>query len=298
MESALKKMLRYLLCGMIMGGADVVPGISGGTMAFLLGIYPRLLDAIQSFNLDFLRRVMAGRFREAAELVPWSFLLPLGAGILVSIFTLANGVLHVMRVWPVMVWSFFFGLILASVAILFRETGRKTLPVGAAFMAGGLFAWWLAGLGGLGAMEAEPGFPVYFASAFLAVCAMLLPGISGASLLILLGQYQYVIRAVAVLDMPVLLVFAAGCVCGLLSFARILSALLCRFPAVTLALLAGIMCGSLRAVWPWQQAGYPSLPPALDGSVLAAALFCCAGIALPVVLQALAGRSDVRRAQP
>ena len=283
----MRKALYTFLSGMAIGAADLVPGISGGTIAFIIGIYYRLLASIQAFDTVFLRLLMTGRFRGALGRIPWPFLLPLGAGVACSIFGLARGVTFLLDSYPIVVWSFFFGLIVSSLFIIGRSIpfkgARNVLP----FLAGFCLAWALAGAN---TFSVEPSLPIYFCSAFLAVCALILPGISGASILVLLGQYRHIIQAVADLDWTVLAVFATGCLCGLLSFARVVSAFLKRFPIGGTSLLIGMMLGSLRIVWPWQANGYPSLPQSLDATVVIA-LFCClAGAVLPLALQAFSAR--------
>lgn len=288
----MKDILRYLLCGLAMGAADVVPGVSGGTIAFITGIYQKLLDAIQAFDPVFFRLFFTGHFRQALERIPWSFLLPLMAGIGCSIFSLAKLVLYLLQAHPVVIWSFFFGLIIASIVMLFRDLRHKGPSVWAAFVAGALFAWWLTGAEAVHMAQTPI---MLFLAGFIAICAMILPGISGAFILVLLGQYQYVLTAVTTLNLPVLAVFAAGCICGLLIFARVLNYCLRRFHTDTLALLIGVMAGSLRTVWPWKEAGFPALPPAVDGMLAVAALCGFAGVCLPLILDALPGWLRSRR---
>jgi putative membrane protein len=284
----MRKILHYFSCGLAMGAADVVPGISGGTIAFILGIYYKLLDGIKAFDLEFARLLLSGRFRAALGRIPWSFLVPLALGIACSVFSLARTIIHLLETYPTAIWSFFFGLIVSSLVLVARTIPFKGLVNILPFLAGFGFAW---GLTGLEAVSAEPTMPIYFFSAFVAVCALLLPGISGASVLVLLGQYHHVIQAVAVLDWPVLIVFTSGCVCGMLSFARVVSAFLRRFPVSGTSLMIGLMLGSLRIVWPWQADGCPSWPPALDAAAGLALACCLLGMALPPVLQALSARN-------
>ncbi len=288
----MKETLLIFLRGLAMGAADVVPGVSGGTIAFITGIYPRLLNAIRAFDGHFAKLLLKGRFREAMARIPWSFLLPLVAGIGCSIFSLAKLVIYLLHQHAISVWSFFFGLILASIALLLLDVRARKIRSRAfwpmlAF--GALCAWWLSG--GNSNTLANPGLLLYFAAAFVAICAMILPGISGAFILVLLGMYPHVMRAVADFNLPVLVVFALGCVCGLLCFARVLSWLFNNVPIGTLAFLIGLMAGSLRAVWPWKDGVWPALPPALDSGVALAALCCLAGIALPLAIQFFAGQN-------
>lgn len=280
----MKHVLRYLLCGMAMGAADVVPGVSGGTIAFITGIYQPLLDAIQSVDGNFFRLFFQGRFLQALRRIPWAFLLPLLAGIACSIFSLAKLVLYLLHTYPVGVWSFFFGLIVASIVLLFRDLGHGGWQEWLSFAVGAVFAW---GLSGAEAVSMSQTPLMLFVAGFIAICAMILPGISGAFILVLLGQYQYVLSAVATLNLPILAVFALGCVCGLLIFARVLNMCLHRWHDATLALLIGIMAGSLRTVWPWKEGGMPAPPPSDVSEVLLAALCCAAGLCLPLFVSAL-----------
>jgi putative membrane protein len=158
------------------------------------------------------------------------------------------------------------------------------------FLVGFAVAWALIGMK---SVSIEPTLPIYFGSAFLAICALLLPGISGATVLVILGVYKYITHAVAVLDWTVLAVFALGALCGLLTFARVVSAFLKRFPVSGTLLMLGLMLGSLRAVWPWQVNGHPALPPSPDVSVGIALLCCLLGIAIPPVLSAISARKPV-----
>ncbi|MCL2029033.1 MAG: DUF368 domain-containing protein [Deltaproteobacteria bacterium] len=285
----MRKKLHYFFCGLAVGAADVVPGISGGTIAFIIGIYHKLLAGIQAFDLQFARLFLTGRFRAAYELIPWSFLAPLGLGIVCSIFSLARAIIYLLETWPTAVWSFFFGLIVSSLFIVARTIPFKGLVNILPFLAGLVFAW---ALSGLESVSAAPTLIIYFGSAFVAVCALLLPGISGASVLVLLGQYHHIIQAVAVLDWPVLFVFASGCLCGLLSFARVVSAFLKRFPVGGTSLMIGLMLGSLRNVWPWQANGFPAPPPAPDAALATALICSLMGVAWPLILQALARRPE------
>jgi putative membrane protein len=213
--------------------------------------------------------------------------LPLGLGIACSIFSLARTIIYLLDTYPTAIWSFFFGLIVASLFMLARTIPFKGLNNIIPFLIGFGFAWGLIGLKGI---SAEPTLPIYFASAFVAICAFLLPGISGAAVLVLLGQYHHVINAVATLDWLVLIVFASGCACGMLSFARVVSALLKHFPISGTSLMLGLMLGALRTVWPWQAEGYPALPPALDAALGLALLYCLLGISVPLILHVLSRR--------
>ncbi len=279
--------VRFFLCGLAMGAADVVPGVSGGTIAFITGIYPRLLNAIEAVNLRFGKLLLHLRLREALALIPWGFLLPLLAGIGVSIFSLAKAVTYALGTWPIIIWSFFIGLIAASIALLGKELKPGEPSTWVSLLLGAACGWLISSAG---AVDIGRGLPIFFASGFIAICAMILPGISGAFILVLLGQYPHVIKAVAELEYSVLTVFALGCLCGIMTFARVLNRLLKRFPNPVMAFLTGLMAGSLRSIWPWKNGSALGLPPALDADVFVA--LCCAlfGMLVPVVLTALTRR--------
>ena len=276
---------RYLLCGLAMGAADVVPGVSGGTIAFITGIYDQLLSAIKAFSAAFFREFFTGQWKRAFGRVPWGFLLPLVAGIVTSIASLAKLTLWLLKTHPVELWSFFFGLITASILLMMR--GQRfhaghwiLLALGAAA------AWTVTGAGAIGGMPHT--LPYIFGAGFIALCAMILPGISGSFILVVLGQYQYLLSAVVKFRVDVLAVFMAGGIIGLMTFSRVLSACFRKFPAGTNAVLIGVMIGCMRTVWPWHSGVTPVLPPAFDASLLHAACACLGGLALPLAVQAIA----------
>ncbi|MCL6510901.1 MAG: DUF368 domain-containing protein [Anaerolineae bacterium] len=283
----------YLLIsarGFCMGAADVVPGVSGGTMAFILGIYDELIGAIHSINGTFIRHVLGLRLREALAQVPWQFLLALMAGIVAAIFLLARPLKHALETHPSLVFAFFFGLVLASVLVVRKRVTRWTLTRIGLLGAAALGAFVLVGL----APTKTPNDPLFlFLSGAIAICAMILPGISGSFILVLLGKYEQVIGAVAQLDIVTLVIFAAGCVVGLLSFVRLLRWLLRHYHDATIAVLTGFMLGSLRRVWPWQDFtadGTLSLawPAAINGEVILAAALVMIGVGLVLLLERLA----------
>lgn len=280
----MREKLRYLLCGLAMGAADVVPGVSGGTIAFITGIYDQLLNGIKSFNATFFRLFFTGRWKEACAGIPWGFLLPLLLGIGTSIFSLARLTLYLLHAWPQALWAFFFGLIISSILLMMQ--GRRMPASSLVLLAAGAVAAWF--VTGAEAMTASHELPRIFIAGFIALCAMILPGISGSFMLVVMGQYAYILSAVVHLDMAVLLTFIAGGLCGLMSFSRVLSACFRRYPSQTNAVLIGFMAGSLRTVWPWHDGTMPAMPPAMDGMVLLAAVTCIIGIALPLLIQYLA----------
>lgn len=245
----MKKYLLLYLKGIAMGAADVVPGVSGGTIAFISGIYGQLLDALAKMPQGIVL-LLKGRVREAWALVHANFLLMLLAGILTSILTLARLIVWLLEHQAIPLWSFFFGLILISCWVVGREIKRWSLTVLLAFAVGALAAWYITVAAPLN--WGQDYLSLFFAGA-IAICAMILPGISGSFLLLLMGLYHFVLGAVKNLELGVIAVFALGCAFGLLGFARILRFALQRFHDVTLALLTGVMLGSLNKVWPWKQ---------------------------------------------
>jgi putative membrane protein len=234
--------------GFCMGAANVIPGVSGGTMALILGIYEEVIDAVASLNLKVLRLAAALKLRAALEAISWPVLAPVGVGILLATLLLARMLSVLLDSYPVVIWSFFFGLILSSVFTVSRVVEKwRTHTVGAAAL-GAVGAFFLFGLVPTATPDA---LWFLFISGVLAICAMILPGISGAYILVLLGKYRYTLEALNKGDLPVLVVLTAGAVVGLLSFARVIGWLLKRYHDVTMAVLIGLLPGSLRKIWPW-----------------------------------------------
>lgn len=295
--------------GFAMGAADVVPGVSGGTMAFILGIYEELIDSIRMLtNADTLRLLAGGKFRALWRILPWPFLTAVGAGILMAVVSLARILESLLQSHPALLWSFFFGLVAASVIAVFKRVKRWSGPPVIAAIAGTIAAFFLVGL----VPAVTPNAPWFlFASGFIAICAMILPGISGSFILVLLGKYETVLSAVNNRDFGVLLVVAAGAIVGILTFARLLSWLLHRFHDITVATLIGFMIGSLRKIWPWKETlrtivdrhGEPIpveqvnvLPAAWTSDVTAAVALAAAGFAVVLLLEYVALRP--RKASP
>mgnify|MGYP003630767236 CR=1 FL=1 len=243
------KFVGVFLRGLMMGAADIVPGVSGGTIAFITGIYDTLLASIRAFDLTFLRLLLRFDLRGTWQHVNGGFLFALLLGIGTSIVSLARLISWVLVNYPVPLWAFFFGLILASAVVLLRQVEGWTVPRVASLLAGAVIAGLIA-LSPVANMDF--GLTGVFLAGFLAICAMILPGISGSFILVLLGMYSTVLTAIKLLDFMFLLVFALGCGAGLLCFSRLLYWLLQRFHQATMALLTGFLFGSLAIVWPWK----------------------------------------------
>ena len=238
------------LRGLLMGAADIVPGVSGGTVAFITGIYDQLLDSIRAVDLAFLAKLSRLDITGAWQHINGRFLLALLLGIATSIFSLAQLVSWVLEHHPVPLWAFFFGLILASAAVLLREVDNWSAPKVLCLLSAGAVAVCIA-LSPV--MSLEMGLAGVFLAGFLAVCAMILPGISGSFILVLLGMYSTTLVALKSLDLVFILVFVIGAGCGLLCFSRLLHWLLRRFHQGTMAVLTGFLFGSLLVVWPWKR---------------------------------------------
>lgn len=237
--------------GMAMGAADVVPGVSGGTLALITGIYEELIDTLGGITPRLL-----GVWRREGFVACWvqanlTFLCTLLAGIFTSIALLARLITWLLVAYPVPVWSFFSGLILASIFLVLSPLQKRGFLQVLSFVVGTVLAVLITlapGLsGGAGAL-------IFFLSGMLAICAMILPGISGSFILLLLGMYQPVLEAVKQVQWPLLLAFLAGCALGLLSFVHVLKWTLHRYHDTVMALLAGFMAGSLVKLWPWRVA--------------------------------------------
>lgn len=247
------KFSRYIILalkGCAMGMADVVPGVSGGTIAFISGIYEELLDSIRSVNATALKLLLRFRFAEFWRHINGRFLLPVLLGIAVAIFSLARLMTYLLVNHPIAIWSFFFGLIVASALLVARQIGRWDWRTLLAFVIGAVAAWWITV-----ATPAETPNDWWFVmlSGAIAICAMILPGISGAFILLLLGKYQYIMHAVGEFNIPVIVVFVIGAAAGIISFSHLLSWLLKHLHDVTVAVLMGFMVGSLNKVWPWKE---------------------------------------------
>ncbi len=232
-----------------MGAADIVPGVSGGTIAFITGIYDRLLGAINSVNLSALKTVKNIGLHAAWKQIDGTFLLALFLGIISSILILSKPILFLLENHPVLIWSFFFGLVLASVWLVGRQIQDYRVTNIVIFCLAAALAYWITTLN---VLQGSDNLVYIFLAGTIAICAMILPGISGAFILLILGVYQIIINAIHDRDMKMIAVFGLGCVVGLLSFSRLLKWLLNNKRTQTLAVLTGFLLGSLNKIWPWK----------------------------------------------
>lgn len=233
-----------------MGAADVVPGVSGGTIAFISGIYEELIDSISKVNLSTIKLWKQEGFSALWKAVNGNFLLSLLIGIGLSIITLAKLIKHLLETQPVLIWSFFFGLVLASIIYVAKQIARWNIGTIILMITGALLAYFITTLT---PQVTNASYPYIFLSGALAICAMILPGISGSFILLLLGMYKPVLDAIHDRNIGLLVTLMAGAIVGLLSFSRLLKWLFDHYENMTLAVLTGFIIGSLNKIWPWKQ---------------------------------------------
>ncbi|MCQ2157004.1 MAG: DUF368 domain-containing protein [Bacteroidales bacterium] len=293
------KAVSTALKGFGMGAANVVPGVSGGTIALLTGIYSDIVNAISALSdPQTWKAFFSGRFRDFWKMINGGFLIALAIGVLASILSLAKLMTYCLNMYPILTWAFFFGLIIASSYYMLRDikgwdTGSVILLIVGAI------------LGVVVCTMSPTSTPddkwFIFICGAIAICTMILPGISGSFILVIFGKYDYIMQAISSLNVPVLAVFAAGCLVGILAFARLLHWLLGRWEKQTLLLLLGFVLGSLIKVWPWND-----LEAASDAQLLRAgsqvpfdyqipgAVICfLAGIALVVIIELISKKKNV-----
>ncbi len=302
----LKDYLVIWLKGIGMGASDVVPGVSGGTIAFITGIYEELIHSIKSVNGEALKLILKFKFIDFWKKINGNFLLAVFSGILISIFSLAHLIEHLLTNHPVYIWSFFFGLIVASVIYIIKDIKKWNLSIVLSLIVGFVLAFWITTIT---PAETSTSSWFIFLSGSIAICAMILPGISGSFILVLLGKYQYILSAVTEFKISVIAIFAAGAVVGLISFSNLLSWLLKKFRFQTIALLAGFMGGSLNKIWPWKETlesftdRHGELQPLIQRNILPsdtslnsdfypAILIAVAGFLIIFLITRLAGASD------
>jgi putative membrane protein len=246
---SLKENLVLFAKGVGMGSADVVPGVSGGTIAFITGIYTELLGAIRSVDVEAIRLLFSFRLKAFWKHINGNFLVVLLSGILFAIIALSRIVLFLLENYPELLWSFFFGLIVASAWVVGKKIDRWGPAVILAGIVGVAVAYFITVAS---PTQTPESYWFIFLSGAIAICAMILPGISGSFLLVLLAKYEFILGAVRDLRLGVIAAFGAGCVTGLLLFSRVLHWMLENHYNVSVALLSGFMIGSLNKVWPWK----------------------------------------------
>ena len=252
-----RKFTQYLVIffkGIAMGAADVVPGVSGGTIAFISGIYEELLASISAINIANLKLLKNEGFKAAWKAINGNFLLALLSGIFISIISLAKLITWLLENKPILVWSFFFGLVLASILFVSKQITKWNASAIILFIIGAVAAYYITILHP--AISESSSLLFYFFAGALAICAMILPGISGSFILVLLGAYKPILKALDALqykDIKLLAVVAFGAVVGILSFSKLLNWLFDHHKNSTLAVLTGFILGSLNKIWPWKE---------------------------------------------
>jgi len=297
--------IRNFLKGALMGAANVIPGVSGGTMALLTGIFERLINALKSFDLQAFRLLLRFRLRELFVHIDAPFLGAIGCGVLVSILSFAHLLEYLFEHHAIHVWSFFFGLILASVYFVGKKIGAMRFSVAMIFLLGTALATAIALMEPL---EENASIPYLLLCGVIAMCSMILPGLSGSYVLLLMGNYQLImIKAVSDFNLAILIPVGIGAAAGLAAFARLLSWIFARFHDQTIALLTGFIFGSLSLLWPWKDAitktfqkgdeirekvvGYQyGLPDLTQAETWIALAFMAAGVIVIILTETLAGR--------
>ncbi|MGL5893609.1 MAG: DUF368 domain-containing protein [Bacteroidales bacterium] len=303
MKRGINDYLTLVLKGMGMGAADVVPGVSGGTIAFLVGIYEELINSIKSVNASSLKMLFTFRIKEFWSAINANFLISVVAGIAISFMSLAKIITYLLTNHPVMVWSFFFGLVMASTYYVSKRVGKWSLGPIIGFVLGAIVAFFIT----VSTPANTPdSYWFIFLCGSIAICAMILPGISGSFILVLLGKYFFMMDAIKELKVSVIATFIAGASIGIVSFSNLLSFLLSRFYNITIALLTGFMFGSLNKVWPWKETletyvdRHGVTKPLLEANILpetfpwSALLLLLLGYALVATLEIVTSKQDKR----
>ena len=237
------------LKGMAMGAADVVPGVSGGTIAFISGIYEELISTIDSINLSALKTLFKEGVKPFWKQINGTFLVFLFSGVILSIALLSSIVIGLLGSHPILVWSFFLGLIIASIWLVGKTVTKWDVKTIIGLIIGTGVALWISSIQTVASVDAN--WYIVLSGA-IAICAMILPGISGSFILILLGSYHAVYGAIKEMNFEIIGLFGLGCIIGLLSFSKVLKYLFTEFKNVTIAILTGFMVGSIYKVWPWK----------------------------------------------
>ena len=239
------------LKGMAMGAADVVPGVSGGTIAFISGIYEELLASINSIDLKLVQIFKAEGIKAIWQRVNGNFLFALLLGIGISVASLAKMISWLLENEPLLLWSFFFGLVLASILFIGKQIVKWNYLVAFVLLTGAILAYYITTLEPL--ISENTSLIYIFLAGSLAICAMILPGISGAFILVLLGAYKTILEAIHNRDIKIILTVGLGAIVGLLTFSKILNWLFKHYKDLTLAILTGFVLGSLNKIWPWKE---------------------------------------------
>jgi putative membrane protein len=248
-RKGVKDYIGITLRGMGMGAADVVPGVSGGTIAFITGIYEELIGSLANINGAALKTLFSQGLAPFWKQINGNFFIALFLGIGISVFSLAKGLTYLLDAQPVLLWSFFFGLVLASAILIIKTIPSWSIGNFIGLIIGTGIAVYIS-MAQAGASEVS--LPYIFLSGCIAICAMILPGISGAFILVLMGSYAVVIEGIKDINITIILVFGGGCIVGLLAFSKLLKYLFENYKSLVLAILTGFLFGSLVKIWPWK----------------------------------------------
>lgn len=312
----MKRYILNVIQGIAMGVANIIPGVSGGTIALIIGIFERLIDAIKSFNIKALRLLLKGQWKAFAETTDLYFLISVFIGIGVAIISLASLFDFLFKNYPVYIWSYFFGLVLASIYFVGKTIDKWRFSVVFFLITGTVIAAFITFLHPA-TENAHPGY--LFIAGVISICSMILPGLSGSFVLILLGDYQLVaIHAIKNLDFTILVPFALGAIAGLVAFSHLLSWVFKRYKDQTLATLTGFILGSMSVLWPWKTVEYlknasgqmvykgghkvvihyASLPTHINAEVWWALIIMVIGILSLAIVEFLAGKKSEHEAHP
>ncbi len=298
--NSIREYLVLILKGLCMGVADIIPGVSGGTMAFITGIYDQLIDSIRSFNGSFIKKLIKFDLTGAIAIPHLKFIIPLLFGIVLAMVSMARIIHELLLTHPVQVWSLFFGLIASSILVVGRRVGNFSLKNIFFGVLGAIFSFILVGLIPVSTPDS---LWFVFMCASISICAMILPGISGAFILLLLGKYEYITGALRNPANPentaILIAFVCGCAFGISVFSRALHYFLEKHHGVTVSILTGFMAGAMRKIWPWKEvldsivvrgkthvlSEANILPPAYDGDFAMAVGFMVVGFVTVIFLE-------------
>ena len=245
-----KEYLSLSLKGMAMGAADIIPGVSGGTIAFISGIYEELIETINNVNFEAIKKLKNNGIKSFWTHINGNFLIALLTGIAISIMSLAKVITHLLETHSQLLWGFFFGLIVASVYIVGKQVNKWDINNIISLIIGSSIAFYITILN---PMQNPDALWFVFLSGSIAICAMILPGISGSFILLLLGSYEFILVAIKDFKLDVITIFGVGCITGLLAFSKLLNWRFKKYHDITIALLTGFLIGSLNKIWPWKE---------------------------------------------
>ena len=300
-----KEFFILMLKGLFMGVAHIIPGVSGGTIALISGIYLEFLDSIKSANTDFIQKLLSLKIKNAVSVIHIRFLSAVFLGMFIAIISLAQVASFLLSTQPVATGAFFLGLIIASALLVGKDIKNWMGTGGLALVAGTIAAYYIVGM--MPAATPESLWFICFAGT-ISICAMILPGLSGAFILLVLGKYAYIVDAIknpfSIENITIIIVFSAGCAIGLAGFSRVLSYLLKKYYNVTLAVLTGLMLGSLRKIWPWKETLQTKIihgktyivseknliPSEINTELIVAIILCLIGFSLIILLEKISDR--------